>query len=127
MTVGEQVRQELLPDCRRHECRPLECSGAIVTSGPTAGYAVSFLSLNDSAWNIDFRISYLCNMSQVIAYPDNKEKLVALKAFMKALKISFEEKDAGQYNPEFVSKIMKGDNDLKEGKGVKIDTDDLWK
>ena len=46
---------------------------------------------------------------------------------MKALKISFEEKDAGQYNPEFVSKIMKGDKDLKEGKGIKIGADNLWK
>lgn len=66
-------------------------------------------------------------MSQLIAYPDNKEKLAALKAFMKALKISFEEKENANYNPDFVAKIMKGDRDLKEGKGIRIDADDLWK
>ena len=51
---------------------------------------------------------------------------MALKAFMKAFKISFEEKTS-PYNPEFVAMIKQGDEDLKAGKGKKVDIEDLWK
>ncbi len=66
-------------------------------------------------------------MSTLIVHPDSKEKLSAIKAFMEALKISYEEKGEAQYSPEFVSKVLKGDQDLKEGKGIKIDVEALWK
>ena len=49
-----------------------------------------------------------------------------MKAFMKALKISFEEEKSA-YDPEFVKMIQQGDKDFKEGKGVKVDIVDLWK
>lgn len=65
-------------------------------------------------------------METLIVHPDNKKQLAALKAFMKAFKISFEEKKS-TYNPEFVAMINKGDEDLKAGKGVKVDVDNLWK
>jgi hypothetical protein len=38
-------------------------------------------------------------MGILIAHPENKEKLAALKAFMKALKIRFEEGES-PYDPE---------------------------
>jgi hypothetical protein len=65
-------------------------------------------------------------METLIVHPENKEQLVALKAFMKALKISFE-KEKSPYDPEFVKMIQQGDEDLKTGKGVKVDIDNLWK
>jgi hypothetical protein len=43
-------------------------------------------------------------MGILIAHPENVEKLAALKAFMKALKIRFEE-EKPPYNPEFVKKL----------------------
>ncbi|HEY2583259.1 MAG TPA: DUF2683 family protein [Mucilaginibacter sp.] len=65
-------------------------------------------------------------MGTVIAHPENKEKLAALKAFMKALKIRFEE-EKSPYNPEFVEKINRSEEDFKAGKYKAIKTEDLWK
>ncbi|MFI5139905.1 MAG: DUF2683 family protein [Sphingobacteriales bacterium] len=65
-------------------------------------------------------------MGTLIVHPDNMEQLTALKAFMKALKISFEEQKS-PYNPEFVKMIQQGDEEIKAGKGVKVDIDNLWK
>jgi hypothetical protein len=65
-------------------------------------------------------------METLIVKPKTKEQLTALKAFIKALKIDFKsEKDS--YDPEFVEKILKGREDIKNGKGVRISTEDLWK
>jgi len=50
-------------------------------------------------------------MERLIVYPQNKEQLDALKP----------------YDPEFVAMILQGDEDLKAGKGVKVDIDNLWK
>jgi hypothetical protein len=65
-------------------------------------------------------------METLIVHPENKEQLAAMKSFMKAFKISFEE-EASPYNPDFVKMIKQGDKDLAEGKGVIIDLEDLWK
>lgn len=65
-------------------------------------------------------------METLIVQPDSKEKSDAIKAFMKALKISFET-TRSPYNPDFVDKIKKGDEDIKEGRTSKISLDDVWK
>lgn len=65
-------------------------------------------------------------MGTIIVQPDTKEKLDALKAFLKALKISFEETKS-PYNPEFVAKIKRGEKDIKTGKTKSISLDDIWK
>ena len=65
-------------------------------------------------------------METMILHPQNKEQLTALKAIAKALKVDFETKP-GNYNPNFVAKILKGTEDVKNGKGVKINVEDLWK
>lgn len=65
-------------------------------------------------------------METIIAHPKNKEQLAALKAFIKALKIDFETKKS-PYNPEFVKNILQAKEDIKNGKGVKIAFEDLWK
>ena len=66
-------------------------------------------------------------METLIVHPKNKEQLSALETFMKAFKISYEENDKSTYDPEFVEMIRQGDEDLKAGKGVKVDIDNLWK
>ncbi len=65
-------------------------------------------------------------MGILIAHPESKEKLAALKAFMKALKIRFEE-EKSSYNSEFVEKINRSEDDFRAGKTKAIKTDDLWK
>ena len=65
-------------------------------------------------------------METLIAHPKSKEQLEALKAVMKVLKIDFET-EKSSYNPEFVKEILKAREDIKNGKGVKIAVEDLWK
>jgi hypothetical protein len=65
-------------------------------------------------------------METLVARPANKEQLNALKAFMKALKVDFKV-EKSPYNPEFVAKIEKSKQEIKDGKGVVISIDDLWK
>ena len=67
-------------------------------------------------------------MDTILIRPKNKTQLEAIKAFATALKIDFETKDSeSPYDPEFVKKILKGREDIKKGKGVKIAVEDLWK
>lgn len=65
-------------------------------------------------------------METLIVHPDSKEKLNTIKAFMKALKISFEEAKT-PYDPEFVEKIIEGDKDIIAGHTKKITPGDVWK
>ena len=65
-------------------------------------------------------------METIIVYPKNKEELSALKAFIKALKIDFTT-EKSPYNPEFVAKIKRGQEQIKAGKGVSISIEDMWK
>ena len=65
-------------------------------------------------------------METLIAHPKNKEQLTALKAFVKAMKIDFETAKS-PYNPEFVEKIKRSQEQMKAGKGVSIAVEDLWK
>jgi hypothetical protein len=55
-------------------------------------------------------------METLIVHPGNKEQLLAIKAFVKALKISFEEKNVG-CDPEFVAKIQESREHVKRGEG----------
>ncbi|OOQ60601.1 DUF2683 family protein [Mucilaginibacter pedocola] len=66
-------------------------------------------------------------METFIVYPESKEQSAAVKAFLKALKINFEKEEKSPYNQEFVDKIKRGEQAAKEGKGVKVDVDNLWK
>lgn len=68
-------------------------------------------------------------METLIVRPKNKEQLAALKVFMTAFKISFQENkdDKTTYNPEFVEKIKRSEEDFKEGNFKVVKTVDLWK
>jgi uncharacterized membrane protein (DUF106 family) len=65
-------------------------------------------------------------MGTLIVHPENKEKLDALKAFMKAFKIRFEE-NKSPYDSEFVEKLNRSNEDFKAGNFKAIKTEDLWK
>ncbi len=70
------------------------------------------------------------NTSDIIIAHPSEDKLEALKAFLKALKIKFEVATSKPYNDDFVNDILQGDADIKNGKGKKItldQIDDLWK
>ena len=64
------------------------------------------------------------------AYTVNASQIEAVKAFMKALKIKFEISKDQPYDPEFVNKILEAEQEIKQGKGLKVTSDgfdDLWK
>ena len=65
----------------------------------------------------------------ITAYTDDASQIEAVKAFMKALKIKFEISKDQPYNPEFVNKILEAEQEIKQGKGLKVTSegfDDLW-
>ena len=51
----------------------------------------------------------------IIVHPGSEDKFEALKAFMKAFKIKFEITKESPYDPDFVAKILQGDEDFKKG------------
>ena len=53
-------------------------------------------------------------MDALIVYPQNKEQLVALKAFMKAMKISFEQKNE-TYPSHIISGVKKSLKQSEDG------------
>ena len=63
-------------------------------------------------------------MEVLILHPENKAQLSALKAMAKALKISFETKNEF-YVPDFVAKIEKSKQEVKEGKTTRVSKEDL--
>jgi len=65
-------------------------------------------------------------MGTLIEHPENKEQLSALKAFMKAFNISFEE-NKQPYKTEFVEKMKISKQQAADGKTVKVSLYDIWK
>jgi hypothetical protein len=60
-------------------------------------------------------------------YPDNKSQIKAIKALFRAFKIRFEIEEEKSYNQEFVNRVLSAKEEIKQGKGIKIATEDLWK
>ena len=63
-----------------------------------------------------------------------KDRLQQIKDFLTTMNVQFvnpiTHSKTKNYNPEFVAKMIQGEKDKKEGKGVKItleDLDALWK
>ncbi|QBN19378.1 DUF2683 family protein [Flavobacterium nackdongense] len=55
-----------------------------------------------------------------------KKDLPVLKALAKLLGFEIEKVEK-PYNPEFVKEILEAEQSIKDGKGVKIKLEDLWK
>ncbi|MBL0051059.1 MAG: hypothetical protein IPP29_05765 [Bacteroidetes bacterium] len=60
------------------------------------------------------------------AYPTDAAQMVALKAFMRAMKIKFTVKKEKPYNKKFVAKILESKAQYKKGNYTVIKTEDLW-
>jgi len=56
-----------------------------------------------------------------------KKDLPVLKSLAKSLGFEIAEKVEKPYNPEFVKEILEAQQSIKDGKGVKIKLEDLWK
>jgi hypothetical protein len=61
----------------------------------------------------------------ITAHPQDDSQVEAVKAFMKALKIKFEISKEKPYNPEFVAKIKKSEQEFKDGKFTRVKKEDL--
>lgn len=60
------------------------------------------------------------------------DKIQIIKDFLNSIKVKFETKttskeDESLYDPEFVAKIERSRQQLKEGKGRIVKIEDLWK
>lgn len=60
-------------------------------------------------------------------YPDNKSQIKAIKAVFRAFNIRFEIEKEEPYNQEFVNRVLSAREEIKQGKGITIATEDLWK
>lgn len=56
-----------------------------------------------------------------------KKDFPLLKKLAKSLGFEIVEKIEKPYNPEFVNEILEAGQSIKDGKGVKIKLEDLWK
>lgn len=61
----------------------------------------------------------------ITAHPQDDSQVEAVKAFMKALKIKFEISKEKPYNPEFVAKVKKSEQEFKYGKFTRVKKEDL--
>ncbi|MEX2566068.1 MAG: DUF2683 family protein [Cyclobacteriaceae bacterium] len=61
----------------------------------------------------------------IIIHPENKEQENALKAFAKVLKIKFEVAKKSNYDPDFVAKIEKSEQEFEEGNYTRVGKKDL--
>ena len=65
-------------------------------------------------------------MQAIITYPEKKEEIKALTAFLKALKIKFEYTEE-KTNPDFISKIEKAKKNYDKGEYITIkDSKNIW-
>lgn len=64
-------------------------------------------------------------METITAHPQNKEQSTALEIILKAMNVPFEKEEESPYNPEFVAKIKRGEKAAKQGKGMKVDLENL--
>ncbi|MCF0049956.1 hypothetical protein MUK70_29420 [Dyadobacter chenwenxiniae] len=66
-------------------------------------------------------------MTTLLIKTEDEAFLTAVKNLLKDFQVAFEEREESPYDPEFVKKIKQGRQDILEGKGVKIELDDIWK
>lgn len=56
-----------------------------------------------------------------------KKDFPVLKSLAKSLGFEIVQEAEKPYNPEFVKEILEAEQSIKEGKGIKIKLEDLWK
>jgi hypothetical protein len=66
-------------------------------------------------------------MSTITIYPKNKEEEKVYLQLAKFLKSKINRETKSPYKPAIVKKVLKGEKEIREGKGTKIKIEDLWK
>lgn len=70
-------------------------------------------------------------METLVVHPQNDAQEKAVKAILEVLQVPYdlepEVDNESPYNPEFVAKILEGDENIKAGRFTVIKTEDLWK
>lgn len=64
---------------------------------------------------------------EIVLKKVKKKDFAVIKSLAKALGFEIEQKEENPYNPEFVKEILEAQQSIKDGKGVKIKLEDLWK
>ena len=65
-------------------------------------------------------------METLIVQPKNKKQLMAVEAVLQALNVTFKKEKS--YSPEFISEIVKGEDDVKNGRLTRVkDVQNIWK
>jgi hypothetical protein len=65
-------------------------------------------------------------METITIHADH-HKIKALVQFLKAFNIPYELSQDKPYNKEFTERVLLAEKQIKEGKGIKLDPDNLWK
>lgn len=66
-------------------------------------------------------------METLIVEPKSRKQLNAIKAVLKALDIAFRKEKESPYNPEFVAKIKKSEEQFEKGEYITLDPNkSLW-
>lgn len=66
----------------------------------------------------------------ITAHPENDAQIEAIKSALQGLKIKFQISNELQYDPEFVKNILEAEQNIQQGKGIKVTSkefDELWK
>ncbi|MEY3500803.1 MAG: hypothetical protein RL308_2472 [Bacteroidota bacterium] len=67
-------------------------------------------------------------MTAITFHVEAQSDVKFIEQLAKKMNIPYEKsKDKSPYNPKFVAKIKKGEQEIKDGKGISIAIDDLWK
>lgn len=61
----------------------------------------------------------------LIAHPNSEEQEIALRSFLQSKKIDFEVEETGEYDPEFVAKILESNAQADAGQTVTVKAEDL--
>lgn len=66
-------------------------------------------------------------MSTITIYPKNKEEEKVYLQLVKLLKSKINRETESPYKPAIVKKVLKGEKEIREGKGTKIKIENLLK
>jgi len=64
-------------------------------------------------------------METLIVEPKSRKQLNAIKAVLKALDVTFRQGQESLYNPEFVDRIKRSEEQVKEGKVTRVTKENL--
>jgi len=64
-------------------------------------------------------------METLIVEPKSRKQLNAIKAVLKALDVTFRKEEESPYNPEFVARIRRSEQQFEEGKVTRVTKENI--